>query len=235
MSPYTLVLLRHGESAWNAEDRFAGWVDVPLTDKGRAQAARAGEVMARAGVLPDVLHTSVLGRATTTGYLAAEACGRGWVPVRRTWRLNERHYGALQGRAKTAVLDEHGPELFMRWRRSDDTPPPPLDDGDAWSQVADERYTSLPPDALPRTESLADVRARLLPHWYDVVVPDLRAGRTVCVVAHGNSLRVLARHLDGLTEEATAALELPTGVPWVYRLTSDLHPLEHGGTYLTAD
>ncbi len=231
---HTLVLLRHGESAWNAEDRFAGWVDVPLTDAGRSQAVHAGELMVEAGVLPDVLHTSVLTRAVTTADLAAQACGRTWLPVRRTWRLNERHYGALQGRAKREVLSRYGEELFMRWRRSDDTPPPAIDDEDPWSQAGDARYAMLPPRLVPRTESLRDVRARLLPYWSGAVVPDLRAGRTVCVVAHGNSLRVLVRHLDRLSEEATAAIEIPTGSPLVYHLDDEMRPLEAGGGYLGA-
>ena len=234
MTLHTLVLLRHGESAWNAEDRFAGWVDVPLTAAGRSQAVRAGELMLEAGVPPDVLHTSVLTRAVTTGDLAAQACGRASVPVRRTWRLNERHYGALQGRAKRDVLSRYGEELFWRWRRSDDAPPPAMDDEDPWSQAGDPRYAMLPPQLMPRSESLRDVRVRLLPYWSCAVVPELRAGRTVCVVAHGNSLRMLVRHLDRLSEEATAAIEIPTGSPLVYQLDDEMRPLEAGGGYLGA-
>ena len=234
-APYTLVLLRHGESEWNAKNLFTGWVDVPLTDKGRAEAARGGELMAEAGLLPDVLHTSVLRRAITTAQLALDACERHWVPVRRSWRLNERHYGALQGKDKKATMEEFGEEQFMLWRRSYDTPPPPIDDDDECSQLGDTRYAELPDELVPRTECLKDVVTRMLPYWYDAIVPDLRAGRTVCVAAHGNSLRGLVKHLDGMSEEAVVALNIPTGIPLLYRLDEAMRPLETGGQYLDPD
>ena len=234
-APYTLVLLRHGESEWNAKNLFTGWVDVALTDKGRAEAARGGDLMSEAGVLPDVLHTSLLRRAITTAQLALDSCERHWVPVRRSWRLNERHYGALQGKDKKATLEEYGEDQFMQWRRSYDTPPPPLADDDRWSQVGDPRYDELPDELMPRTECLADVVERMLPYWYDAVVPDLRDGRTVCVAAHGNSLRAMVKHLDGMGEDDVVGLNIPTGIPLVYRLDEDLRPLERGGEYLDPD
>jgi 2,3-bisphosphoglycerate-dependent phosphoglycerate mutase len=232
MTEHTLVLLRHGESDWNAKNLFTGWVDVALTDKGRAEAERGGRLIAEAGVLPDVLHTSVLRRAITTAQLALDACERHWVPVKRSWRLNERHYGALQGKDKKATLEEFGEEQFMLWRRSYDTPPPPLDDSSEWSQVDDPRYAVLPDEIRPRTECLADVVRRMLPYWYDAIVPDLRTGATVCVAAHGNSLRALVKHLDDISEEAVVGLNIPTGIPLVYRLDADMRPVERGGQYL---
>ena len=234
-APYTLVLLRHGESEWNAKNLFTGWVDVDLTDKGRTEAARGGELMAAEGLLPDVLHTSVLRRAITTAQLALETCDRMWIPVRRSWRLNERHYGALQGKDKKQTKEEFGEEQFMLWRRSYDTPPPRIADDDEWSQVGDATYATLPDEIVPRTECLKDVVARMLPYWYDAVVPDLRTGRTVLVTAHGNSLRALVKHLDDMSEEAVVGLNIPTGIPLVYRLDEDMRPLERGGKYLDPD
>ncbi len=231
-APYTLVLLRHGESEWNAANLFTGWVDVALTAKGREEAVRGGRLMAEAGVLPDVLHTSLLRRAITTAQLALDAAERHWVPVRRSWRLNERHYGALQGKDKKATLEEYGEEQFMLWRRSYDTPPPPIDDADEFAQTDDPRYAGIPDEARPRTECLADVMVRMLPYWYDAIVPDLRSGNTVCVAAHGNSLRALVKHLDGLSEEAVVGLNIPTGIPLVYRLDEQMRPLTRGGEYL---
>ncbi len=231
-APYTLVLLRHGESMWNAKNLFTGWVDVALTDKGRDEAIRGGALIAEAKVLPDVLHTSVLRRAIATAQLALDECDRHWIPVKRSWRLNERHYGALQGKDKKATLEEYGEEQFMLWRRSYDTPPPPIDDDDEWAQTGEPRYADLPDEILPRTECLADVVARMLPYWYDAIVPDLRAGKTVCVAAHGNSLRALVKHLDDISEEAVVGLNIPTGIPLVYRLDDDMKPLERGGQYL---
>jgi 2,3-bisphosphoglycerate-dependent phosphoglycerate mutase len=231
-APYTLVLLRHGESEWNAKNLFTGWVDVPLTDKGRTEAARGGSLIADADVLPDVLHTSVLRRAITTAHLALDVCDRHWIPVRRSWRLNERHYGALQGKDKKATLEEYGEEQFMLWRRSYDTPPPPIADDDEWSQNGAPAYADLPDELMPRTECLADVVERMLPYWYDAIVPDLRSGLTVCVAAHGNSLRALVKHLDGMSEEAVVGLNIPTGIPLVYRLDEHLQPIERGGQYL---
>jgi 2,3-bisphosphoglycerate-dependent phosphoglycerate mutase len=229
---YPLVLLRHGESEWNARNLFTGWVDVPLSARGAAEATRGGELLAAAGVLPDVVHTSVLRRAVSTANLALDAADRHWVPVRRTWRLNERHYGALQGKDKKQTLQQYGEDQFMLWRRSYDVPPPPLDDDDPHSQAHDARYAALAPEQRPRTECLKDVVARMLPYWYDGVVPDLRSGATVLLAAHGNSLRALVKHLDGISEADIARLNLPTGIPLVYRLDENLAPVVPGGEYL---
>ena len=234
-SAHTLVLLRHGESEWNAKNLFTGWVDVALTEKGRVEAARGGTLLTEADVLPTVLHTSVLRRAITTAQLALDECERHWIPVKRSWRLNERHYGALQGKDKKETLAEFGEEQFMLWRRSYDTPPPRLDDSSEWSQVDDPRYADLPDEIRPRTECLADVVDRMLPYWYDSIVPDLRAGQTVIVVAHGNSLRALVKHLDDMSEQAVVGLNIPTGIPLVYRLDEHMRPIERGGQYLDPD
>ncbi len=225
-APYRLVLLRHGESDWNAKNLFTGWVDVALTAKGRDEAERAGELMVDAGVLPEVLHTSVLRRAIQTAQLGLDPIDRHWLPVRRSWRLNERHYGALQGKDKKATLEEYGEEQFMLWRRSYDTPPPDIADDDEFSQSGDARYANLPDELVPRTECLADVVARMLPYWVDVIVPDLADGRTVLVAAHGNSLRALVKHLDGIADDVIAGLDIPTGVPLVYSLGPDARPTE---------
>jgi 2,3-bisphosphoglycerate-dependent phosphoglycerate mutase len=227
----TLVLLRHGESVWNAENLFTGWVDVPLSDKGTAEAVRGGELLAEAGLLPDVVHTSVLRRAIATANLALDRCDRHWIPVRRDWRLNERHYGALQGKNKKQTLQQYGEDQFMLWRRSYDTPPPPIAPDDEFSQSGDPRYASLGTD-MPRTECLADVVARLLPYWGSDIVPDLRSGATVLLTAHGNSLRALVKHLDDVSDAAIAGLNIPTGVPLRYDLDDDLRPTNPGGTYL---
>jgi 2,3-bisphosphoglycerate-dependent phosphoglycerate mutase len=227
-----LLLLRHGESEWNALDRFTGWVDVGLTAKGEAEAGRAGELLTEAGLLPDVVHTSVLRRAIRTADIALDACDRAWIPVRRSWRLNERHYGALQGKDKRQTLEAFGEAQFMLWRRSYDTPPPPIEDEDPWSQAGDVRYAGLPSELRPRTECLKDVLERMLPHWYDRVVPDLRLGRLVLVSAHGNSLRALVKHLDGIADADIAGLNIPTGVPLLYELDGDLRPRKRGGRYL---
>ncbi|MGH8823064.1 MAG: phosphoglyceromutase [Jiangellaceae bacterium] len=229
---YRMVLLRHGESDWNAKNLFTGWVDVDLTDKGRAEAQTGGELIAGRDLLPDVLHTSVLRRAIRTAEISLHACERSWVPVRRSWRLNERHYGALQGKDKKQTLTEFGEEQFMLWRRSYDTPPPPIDDDDEFSQVGDPRYADLPPELMPRTECLADVVRRMLPYWYDAIVPDLRRGAGVAVVAHGNSLRALVKHLDGISDEDIPELNIPTGVPLFYELDESMRPLTRGGEYL---
>ena len=186
-------------------------------------------------MLPDVLHTSVLRRAITTAHLALDACDRHWIPVRRSWRLNERHYGALQGKDKKATLEEYGEEQFMLWRRSYDTPPPPIEDDDKWSQTGAPPTPRSPDEVLPRTECLADVVDRMLPYWYDAIVPDLRTGQTVCVAAHGNSLRALVKHLDGMSEEAVVGLNIPTGIPLLYRLDADMRPVQKGGQYLDPD
>ena len=228
---YTLVLLRHGESEWNAKNLFTGWVDVALTDKGRAEAVRGGELLVEAGILPDVLHTSLQRRAITTANLALDECDRHWIPVKRSWRLNERHYGALQGKDKKQTLEEYGEEQFMLWRRSFDVPPPPLDDSDEWSQAGDPRYADLG-DELPRTECLKDVIARFLPYWEGSIIPDLAAGQTVLVAAHGNSIRALVKHLDGISDEDIAGLNIPTGMPLLYRLDESMKPTVGGGEYL---
>ena len=231
---HTLVLLRHGESVWNAENLFTGWVDVPLSAKGEQEARRGGELLRTAGLLPDVLHTSVLRRAISTANLALDVADRHWIPVRRDWRLNERHYGALQGKNKKQTLEAFGEEQFMLWRRSYDTPPPDIELGSEFSQDGDPRYAALGGD-LPRTECLKDVVARLLPYWESAIVPDLRAGHTVLVAAHGNSLRALVKHLDGVSDEAIAKLNIPTGIPLRYDLDPDLRPVTPGGTYLDPD
>lgn len=228
---HTLVLLRHGESEWNAKNLFTGWVDVPLTEKGRDEAVRGGELLAERGLLPDVVHTSLQRRAITTANLALDTCERHWIPVKRSWRLNERHYGALQGKDKKQTLEEYGEEQFMLWRRSFDTPPPPLADDAEWSQADDPRYAGLG-DELPRTECLKDVIARFLPWWEDEVVPDLRADRTVLIAAHGNSLRALVKHLDGISDADIAGLNIPTGMPLLYELDEQLAPTRPGGEYL---
>jgi 2,3-bisphosphoglycerate-dependent phosphoglycerate mutase len=228
----TLVLLRHGQSEWNAKNLFTGWVDVGLTEVGIAEAVRGGHLLRDAGVLPDVLHTSVQRRAIRTAELALEACDRQWLPVRRSWRLNERHYGALQGKDKKQTRAEFGEDQFMLWRRSYDTPPPPLPDDDEFSQVGDPRYAGLPPELLPRSECLKDVLERMLPYWYDAIVPDLQAGLTVLVTAHGNSLRALVKHLDQISDDAIAELNIPTGIPLRYDLDAALRPTTRGGEYL---
>ena len=231
---HTLILLRHGESDWNAKNLFTGWVDVDLTEKGRGEAVRGGELMKDAGTLPDVVHTSLLRRAITTAAISLDVADRHWIPVKRSWRLNERHYGALQGKDKKQTLEQYGEEQFMLWRRSFDVPPPPVEDGDEWSQAGDPRYADLGED-MPRTECLADVITRFLPYWESEVVPDLRSGSTVLVAAHGNSLRALVKHLDGIGDDDIAGLNIPTGMPLVYRLDDDMRPTVAGGEYLDPD
>jgi len=209
-----LVLLRHGESDWNAADLFAGWTDVGLSEHGRRQAARAGALLASRGLLPDVVHTSLQGRAIVSADLALESCGRSWVPVRRSWRLNSNHYGALQGQRKSEVRAAAGETQYMAWRR-DFRVRPPLGEPDG-----DPRYASLPPEARPRGESLHDVTLRLLPYWYDAVIPDLARHGCVLVASHGNTLRALVKHLEGVGDDASAGLEVPNAVPVCYRFES---------------
>ena len=226
----TLILLRHGESQWNALNQFTGWVDVDLTDKGRAEAARAGELIGALDRLPDVLYTSLLRRAINTANIALDKADRHWIPVHRNWRLNERHYGALQGLDKAATKAKYGEEQFMAWRRSYDTPPPPIERGSTFSQDADPRYADI--DGGPLTECLADVVARFVPYFESTIATDLRAGRTVLIAAHGNSLRALVKYLDGMSDQDVVGLNIPTGIPLRYDLDADLKPLVAGGAYL---
>ncbi len=228
----TLLMLRHGESIWNADGLFTGWVDVGLSEQGLAEARRGGELLHESELRPDVVHTSVLTRAVQTANATLETAGLSWLPVRRSWRLNERHYGALQGKDKAQTRSEFGDEQFMLWRRSYDVPPPPLDDDDPLSQAGDPRYALLTGDLLPRTECLRDVVQRMMPYWYDSIVPDLAAGRVVLVVAHGNSLRALVKHLDRISDADIAELNIPTGIPLCYELDESFMPVERGGAYL---
>ncbi|MEY4451591.1 MAG: hypothetical protein RLZZ380_712 [Actinomycetota bacterium] len=228
---YTLILLRHGNSVWNQENLFTGWVDVELSDQGRAEAKRAGELLAESGLKPDLLYTSKLKRAINTAHIALNAAERVWIDVKRDWRLNERHYGALQGKDKAQTLAEYGPEMFQTWRRSFDVPPPPIDDNDKFSQAHDERYAELG-NNIPKTECLKDVLVRMLPLWNDEIAEDLKSGKTVLVTAHGNSLRALVKHLDGLSDDEIAELNIPTGIPLVYKLDANFKPLIAGGEYL---
>ena len=221
-----LILLRHGESEWNAKNLFTGWVDVDINEKGEAEARKAAELLASEGLLPTVR------RAIHTAYLALDGCDRHWIPVRRSWRLNERHYGALQGLDKTATRDKYGDEQFMLWRRSYDTPPPVQDTDAEYSQFNDPRYADIPANERPRTECLKDVVARMLPYWEESIIPDLDAGHTVLVTAHGNSLRALVKHLDGISDEDIAGLNIPTGIPLLYELDENHRPLVKGGRYL---
>lgn len=229
---YKLVLLRHGESEWNAKNLFTGWVDVALSEKGWEEAKRGGTLLTEAGVLPDVLHTSLLRRAIMTANLALDAADRHWIPVKRHWRLNERHYGALQGLDKKATRDKYGDEQFMEWRRSYDTPPPPIEAGSEFSQDDDPRYAGEP---VPLTECLKDVLERALPYWEAEIVPDLESGKTVLVAAHGNSLRAIVKHLDGISDADIAGLNIPTGIPLYYELDENFKPIVPGGTYLDPD
>ena len=231
MSNYSLILVRHGESQWNEKNLFTGWVDVDLNQKGLSEATRAGELLKEADILPDVLHTSLLRRAIKTANIALDVADRHWIPVYRTWRLNERHYGALQGKDKAQTLAEYGEEQFMLWRRSFDTPPPLIDPNNEYAQTHDLRYADLGKD-LPGTECLADVVVRMLPYWESNIVPDLKAGNTVMVAAHGNSLRALVKHLDGISDDDIAGLNIPTGIPLIYELDSNFKPVVPGGRYL---
>jgi 2,3-bisphosphoglycerate-dependent phosphoglycerate mutase len=228
---YTLILLRHGNSDWNQKNLFTGWVDVDLSDQGRAEAKRAGELLAESGLKPDLLYTSRLKRAINTAHIALNAAERSWIDVKRDWRLNERHYGALQGKDKAQTLAEYGPEMFQTWRRSFDVPPPPIDDNDQYSQAHDERYADLHGN-VPKTECLKDVLERMLPFWLSDIQPDLKSGKTVLVTAHGNSLRALVKHLDGVSDEDIAELNIPTGIPLVYKLDENFKPVVAGGEYL---
>jgi len=226
---YKLVLLRHGESQWNALNLFTGWVDVPLSEKGVEEAKRGGQLLVDAGLLPDVVHTSVLRRAIATANLALDVADRHWIPVKRSWRLNERHYGALQGKDKKETLQAYGEEQFMLWRRSYDVPPPPVEIGSEFSQDTDPRYAGEP---IPRTECLKDVLGRALPYWESALVPDLLEGKTVLVAAHGNSIRSLVKYLDHVDDATIAGINIPTGIPLLYELDENLKPTVRGGLYL---
>ena len=226
--PTTLVLLRHGQSTWNLENVFTGWTDVPLTDLGREEAASSGRLMEEAGLGFDVVHTSVLRRALDTAHIALDVMDLGWIEEKKHWRLNERHYGALQGLDKIETARRHGDEQVLLWRRSYDVAPPALEPGDERHPGNDPRYAWMPPELLPATECLADVVDRMLPYWYDAIVPDIRRGSRVLVAAHGNSLRALVKHLDGLSETEVLDLNIPTGIPLVYELDSALRPVRSG-------
>ena len=224
---FNLILLRHGESEWNAKNLFTGWVDVRLSAKGEQEAKRGGELLKERGLLPDLVHTSLLRRAIQTANLALDSCNRHWVPVRRSWRLNERHYGALQGKDKAQTLATYGEEQFKLWRRSYDVPPPAISDDDPYSQAQDPRYLDLG-NEMPKSECLKDVVSRMLPYWESAIVPDLKAGATVLVAAHGNSLRALVKHLDGISDSEIAELNIPTGIPLHYILDANLRPTKAG-------
>jgi 2,3-bisphosphoglycerate-dependent phosphoglycerate mutase len=226
---YRLVLLRHGQSAWNKTNQFTGWVDVPLTDKGVEEAKHGGELLKEKNVLPDIVFTSLLRRAINTANYALDEADRLWIPVRRSWRLNERHYGALQGKDKSQIREEYGDEKFMLWRRSYATPPPEIDPDDQYSQNHDPRYAG---DPVPEAEALANVVARVEPYWQSDIVPELKSGKTVMIAAHGNSLRAIVKMLDNLSEEEIAKVNIPTGIPLVYELDEDMKPIKPRGEYL---
>ncbi len=222
----TLVLLRHGQSVWNLENLFTGWYDADLTELGEREARAGGALLADKGVLPDVVHTSLQTRAIRTAELSLAACDRSWIPVRRHWRLNERHYGDLTGKNKAETTAEFGEEQVLVWRRSYDTPPPPIAAGNTSNPNGDPRYASIPAELRPEAECLKDVVDRMLPYWFDVIVPDLAIGQTVLVAAHGNSLRALVKHLDGISDDDITGLNIPTGQPLVYELDDDFRPVE---------
>ena len=219
----TLILLRHGQSTWNATNQFTGWYDCDLTPQGEAEAQAGARLLADAGLLPDVVHTSLQVRAIRTAELALAELGRSWIPVRRDWRLNERHYGDLTGLNKTETRERHGAEQLQEWRRGYATPPPPISDDNPFNPNDDVRYTSIEP---PLAECLADVVARILPYWDDAIAPDLQAGRTVLVTAHGNSLRALCKELDDISDNDITELNIPTGTPIRYELSENLKPVE---------
>ncbi len=229
---YKLILLRHGESEWNSKNLFTGWVDVDLNEKGVGEAKRGGQLLAEQKLLPDLQFTSLLRRAIHTAYLALDECDRHWIPVQRSWRLNERHYGGLQGLDKAETLEKYGNEQFMAWRRSYDTPPPVLERDAEYSQFNDPRYADIPADERPQTECLKDVVARMLPYWESDIKPALATGQTILVTAHGNSLRALVKHLDGISDEDIAGLNIPTGIPLLYELDEEFKPVTRGGRYL---
>jgi 2,3-bisphosphoglycerate-dependent phosphoglycerate mutase len=226
-----LILLRHGESQWNAKNLFTGWVDVRLSQKGEAEAKRGGELLKERGLLPDVVHTSLLRRAIATSQIALDAADRQWIPVHRSWRLNERHYGALQGKDKAQTLAQYGEEQFQLWRRSFDVPPPAIEDNDEFSQAGDPRYADLG-SAMPKTECLKDVVDRLIPYLVGEITADLDAGKTTLVVAHGNSIRAIVKHIDHISDTDIAAVNIPTGIPLFYEFDEAFEPIKKGGEYL---
>ena len=231
MSNFELILLRHGESEWNAKNLFTGWVDVRLSPAGEIEAKKGGQLLAERGLLPDLVHTSLLRRAIHTSQIALDACDRHWIPVKRSWRLNERHYGALQGKDKKETLATYGEEQFKLWRRSYDVPPPPIAADDEFSQAGDARYADLG-NQMPATECLKDVVTRMIPYWNESIAPDLKANKRVLVTAHGNSLRALVKHLDEISDADIAEVNIPTGIPLLYTLDENLHPIKKGGEYL---
>jgi 2,3-bisphosphoglycerate-dependent phosphoglycerate mutase len=228
---YKLILLRHGESAWNAKNLFTGWVDVELSDKGRTEAARGGQLLKEANLLPDVLHTSLLTRAINTADIALESAGVVGIPIKRSWRLNERHYGALQGKDKAATLKEYGEVQFKLWRRSFDVPPPPIADDDQYSQKNDAKYADLG-ESLPKTECLKDVVARVIPYLNNEINNDLKSGKVVLITAHGNSIRAIVKYLDNISDADIAGVNIPTGIPLLYELNESFEPISKGGRYL---
>ena len=223
---YKLVLLRHGESVWNQENRFTGWTDVGLTEKGLAEAKTAGQLMRDAGFAFDLAYTSVLKRAIKTLWLALEAMDRMWIPVHHSWRLNERHYGALQGLNKAETAAEYGEDQVKIWRRSYDTPPPALAEGDPRLEITNPRYAGLAAGEFPRTECLKDTVARFLPLWHETIAPMVKSGKSVIIAAHGNSLRALIKYLDNVSDAEIVGLNVPTGQPLVYELDADLKPIK---------
>ncbi|MDR1861575.1 MAG: phosphoglyceromutase [Candidatus Ancillula sp.] len=232
---YKLILMRHGESEWNLKNLFTGWVDVNLSDTGVVEAKKGGEWLLKEGILPDVVHTSLLRRAIMTANFALNEAGRAWIPVKRSWRLNERHYGSLQGLDKKQIRDQHGEDLFMRWRRSYDFPPPPIEDGSEFDSSSDVRYSDDPQAQRVKNECLKDVLERALPYWESDIVPDLKSGKTVLVAAHGNSLRAIVKYLEGISDDDIAGVNIPTGIPYVYELDENLKPIGGKGRYLDPD
>ena len=228
---YKLILLRHGESVWNAKNLFTGWVDVELSEKGLLEAARGGQLLKEANLLPDVLHTSLLKRAIDTADIALKNCGRTGIPTKRSWRLNERHYGALQGKDKAATLKEYGEEQFQLWRRSFDVPPPEIADNDQYSQKNEPKYADLG-ELLPKTECLKDVMARVVPYLTSEITADLKSGKTVLITAHGNSIRAIVKYLDAISDTDIAGVNIPTGIPLLYELNEKFEPITKGGRYL---
>jgi len=228
---YKLILLRHGESVWNAKNLFTGWVDVELSEKGLLEAARGGQLLKEANLLPDVLHTSLLKRAIDTAEIALKNCGRTGIPTKRSWRLNERHYGALQGKDKAATLKEYGEEQFQLWRRSFDVPPPAIADDDQYSQKNEPKYAGLG-ELLPKTECLKDVVARVVPYLTGEITEDLKSGKTVLITAHGNSIRAIVKYLDAISDTDIAGVNIPTGIPLLYELNDKFEPITKGGRYL---